>query len=380
MILIWRVMILAAVAVVMLQMSCTSVIAPDDIPGPLPDDLALFASFDGNWAGIKVINPNTLTAVDSLEGADRQPIRLAFSPNYQEWYFTTEQGTGARALYAIEVMSKSILRTVSTQGRLVTTDHQQRYLITYGGPAGIVQIYERLTFQILHTDSLGPVYWSVASPTQNRIYIIAESATPFSIISYDLDSFAIEKVLTFGEFSGKTPTALIISYDGRYLFLTTFTWMGFGGVGTFYAIDLSTEAIIAKYDCGSYSQLGESPDGKYVYITDPAGYLYELFPTGRVLRYDVHNKTMEVFIDSFRDIGLTGGYAISDRVIIAPDNRTMFLTLGGNLRTLDGRLVHMIKLDTHRKEILASYSIPPDHRGYITQRFVDLKLGKYPGK
>jgi hypothetical protein len=122
MIQLWRVLVLAAVAAVVLQMKCTSVVSPDDIPSPLPDDLALFASFDGNWAGIKVIDPNTLANVDSLESDDRRPIRVEFSPDYREWYSIKEQTTQTRILYAIDAKSKTILRTAPTTGSLVTTD------------------------------------------------------------------------------------------------------------------------------------------------------------------------------------------------------------------------------------------------------------------
>jgi hypothetical protein len=253
-------------------------------------------------------------------------------------------------------------------------------LITYGYGAGVTQIFDRLTFQLLRTDSLGLLQWIVASPTQNTLYAIhqtyRESFT--GILVYNLDSLRAEKTLRFDDFLAKVPTDLAISPDGQYLFLTAFTWMGFGGVGTFYAIDLTTERIVATYNCGSYSQIGLATDGKAVYLSDPAGYLYELPPTNQILRYDVGKRSIEVFIDGLAPLGLKGTRLVTDQIVIGPDSKTMFVAHVGDAKTADGRDVHMAKLDLLTKRVLSVYSIPRDYRGYVTTRITRLRLAKRP--
>lgn len=171
-----------------------------------------------------------------------------------------------------------------------------------------------------------------------------------------------------------------ISPEGEYLFVTVFNWASGDGYGTFHVVDLNRQTVIGEYLCGKYSKMCVSPDGKHVYIGDPGGYGLDLIPTGHLLRYDITNKQMELFID-WVPYNLTGGaYAgklHTDQIVIAPDNRTMFITtLGG--RTSSGEKIGIIKIDTYTKKILDYYIMPKDHRGYVTHGIYRLKLGKYP--
>lgn len=358
-------------------------IEPIAPPEPLPNDLALFASIDGNWTGIQVFNANSLQLIDSFQTSGGVPFHIDLSADYQTWYSVWAPAVYDYTLFAIDARSKNILNQRRPTGISLTSAMTKGFLITYGARR---QFWNHVDFSLVHEDSTDRIdLRMVVSPDERKLYSIYKrlgapaGRSLDGIMVYQLDQFQVERTFSIADSlrQRKMQEAdLKISPDGRYLFITVFNW-GQRWYGSFHAIDLTTDQVVAEYPCGKFSQMAVSPNGRYVYITDPAGYLYEMQPTGHLLRYDILARTMEVFIDWIPYNLTGGGRLITDQVVIAPDNRTMFLTTFNDGQTSDGKTIGIMKVDLRTKSILGIYEMPKDHRGYVTQIITRLKLGTY---
>jgi len=377
-------MYITIILTLLLFASCKQEGPVDSINNGLPETIpALFASVDGNWNGIWVFDTDSLKIIDSMyTGPVGVPFFLEFSPNYTVWYSIWESSLHNYELFAVDAGTKTILRRVKTEERSMTFLKTRGLLVTYDRK---IQFFNDETFSLVHKDSIGILWRLVRSPDERKLcamYCNYNGGGFAGIIVYNLETLSIDRKLRVADSlrqRGMAPADLKISPDGRYLFLTVFNWIGGGGFGSFHAIDLTTDSVVAEYPCGKYSQMGVSPDSRYVYISDPAGYLYEMNPTGHLLRYDVHARTMELFID-WVPYNLTGGAhgsrLITDQIVLMPDNKTMFLTTI-NGETPEGKNIAIMKVDLNTKQVLGVYSIPLDHRGYITEQIRRLKLGMY---
>lgn len=353
----------------------------NDQPQLIP---ALFASVDGNWTGIWVFDTDSLKLIDSFDtGPIGVPFSIEFSPDYQIWYSIWESTILDYGLFAVDARTKAILRRMPTTGKKITSDKDKCLLIAHGNDdVGYIEFYRRDNLSLVHRDSLGGLSWfTVASPTERKLYVFHSTHTGQSIdngiLVYDFETHTIDRKIGFADSSRQRNLEgadIKISPDGQYVFVTAFDWGCWCGI--FFAFDLNTDSVVAEYPCGSFSQMGVSPDGKYVYITDPAGYLYEMTPTEKVWRYDVQTRVAEVLIYRGQELGLVGGPFVTEEAVVSQDNRTLFLTIAGGLRTTEGMRVHIVKIDLTTKKVLDFYGIPPDDRGYITKHIRKLKLGK----
>jgi hypothetical protein len=354
------------------------------------DSFALYASVDGNFSGLWIFDANILEKTDSLE-TNWFPYSFEFSADYSILYYSTrDPATNIRSIVAINAKTKAISRQSSTRNINLILDWQKKYIITYYG-SDYIQFYDAQTFELVYEDSLGlgskglGMRKMVASPTEDKVYAFYNSGQGIGIAVYNICNFEIERIINLKQNSNIGDGDLKISPDGRYLFAIVHGWTDSNVTGwydSFIAIDITNDQVVAEYLCGNDSQIGVNPDGNYVYISDPAGHGIELMPTNQVLRYNVISKGMEVFINGSDDIGLKSLYDdyiyfITGSIVIASDHRTMFIALEGDITTIDGKDIHIAKIDTHTKKILDYYAIPRDYRGYITSAIWKIKLGKY---
>ncbi len=354
-------------------------------PIPLPDDSALFLSLDGgnHNGGLWVLGANTLELIDSLSTGDGTPFTIEFSPDgsnlYTSWDTRIAKYTWESNLYELSTNPLSIVRSVAMSYRTFVSDKDKYFLISF---LEGLEIFDRETLSLVKTDStIGFIRDLVASPNHARLYFDSTLDGRFrGIVVYDLETFSIERVIAVADSAMQRkmqPADLAISPDEHYAFLTVFNWRGGGGFGSFIVVDLTTDDVVCEYPCGSFSQMGVSPDGKYVYISDPAGYKYMFLPTNHVLRYNVRKNEMKVFIDGAYDLGFEDNVLETDKIEVAPDNRTLFITISSGAKTRDGEPVEIAKVDALTRDVLGTFSLPRDHRGYITQNIVSIKLGKY---
>lgn len=326
---------------------------------PLDDDNILYASFDGSFKGWLAFDANTLEVVDSLE-MDKAVGNFDISDDRSTFY------TICGDLIATDINTKTIKMRTPTRNSLMIQDRSKEHIITYCR-SGYLQFYDAETFELVYEDSLGEgireTIIMVASPTEDIVYSTYFSEQKgASIMVYNMQTYQIERLIHLSDdFSRTALIDLKISPDGNYLFAVNNT------DGLFYVFDLSSDEIIHTHTCNPLAQIAVSPDGNYVYLSDPASQFEYYVPKNQVLRYDVSSNKTKVFIRSPRDIGLSGSYLYTEKIIIAPDNRTMFVTLS-NLR--------IAKIDTEIKEIVSIYRIPKDYRGYITSEIKSILLVK----
>lgn len=360
----------------------------DHIPPiqPLGNDFALFASGDGNSPAVYVLDADSLTLLDSISTDRDVAWTVVFSPDYSTWYSVWDSFyvplDAERYLQAVDTRSMSIIQStsVSTLGAVALSNDQQ--LVAYGDRG--ISVFDRVSFTLLKSDtSLYFVNDIIPSSSQSRLYMLCTPDRQFpGLVIYDIDSMKIDQIIPIADSITQRrmqPVDLSISPDERYAFISVFNWIGGAGYNSFIAFDLKSNEVVSEYHCGAFAQLAISPDGESVYITDPSGYLYQFITTGQILRYNVKSRQMEVFVERPRSIGLLGNLFVSDRVVVAPDNRTVFISMwGGDGYTTDGRFAAIIKIDALTRELLGTYSYPLDIRGIPVQLHArGLALGKY---
>ncbi len=351
----------------------------------LPEGTAMFMCVDGgdNNAGLWILDANTLELLDSFNTGSFPPQSAVISPDGDEWYsaWSLRQGVlGYESrLFAVGLYSKNIRKTEQISHRAIVADKEKRFLVGYGEEAP-VEIFERPSLALTRTVSLPRIYTAFSSPTLPTLYMVASenAAKPGSVFVYDLASFSVVNVIPVVDTTRFIdPAAVAVSPDDKYLFLSAFNWVGGGGYNSFFMVDLTTGNTVTEQACGAFAQLSVTPDGKYVYISDPAGYLYQMNRTETILRFNVANRRMETFVNLRHDLGLEGSVFISDKMLIASDNRTMFVSVDGDISYGGESPIHLMKVDMNSKKIAGVFSLPKNSQGYITNRIVSLTIDTY---
>jgi len=248
-------------------------------------------------------------------------------------------------------------------------DRNKKYLIQSGGALHFI---DRKTFTLAVVDStaFGPM---AASSVTESLYGIASVRV---IGVYNIDSFRLARTISIDSTSFLwNANDMKMSADGNNLFLTAQTSVNTFWQGTFYHIDLNTDSVVAALPCGRYAQLGVSPDGRSVYVADPAGFTQDYIPTGRFLRYNVQSRTIDIFIDWGQFAEITGVIS-TEQVNVASDNRSIFVTVNGG-RTCSQPYLDLVKIDAETKNVLGTLRFPLDSLGHRNQRLLGFKIGRY---
>jgi hypothetical protein len=282
-------------------------------------DYRLFLCMEGYPRSVLVVNPVTLAVEDTVH-LPSTPHGIDFSPDYDKWFVSLSWD-----LLEIDPGTTAIARQVAAQSPWVKVTANDM-LVTYR--RNVIEFWSLDNLSILHSDSLY-VLQMVQDPNNTEtLYgtyrITDEKPTRFGgIFEYDTESFAIRR--TF-EVDRVGPQDLEISKDGKYLFLTG---VGPGWYGEFfYVIDVERGEVVEQHPISNYAQMELSPDGRYVYITDPGGYMRTwIYPEGIVRRYDIETQSMEDFLLLLDHIDPDYGFPpMADRMVILPDNRTAFIS------------------------------------------------------
>lgn len=353
----------------LIQFSCIdSIIEPDNLPPPppLPDDVALYVSMDGEGAGLWILNANSLELVDSLITKPGVPWTIELSPDCNTWYSSWGRGT-SYALYSGDVHPIVIRNSVQLlySKYAIASNVDQKYLVAYGYKG--IDVFERTTLTLIKSDtSLGEYSRITNSKKANKLYFTYwptnSQLAGFGV--YDLDSMKVTDVIEVfnsEKYPGLQDADLIVSPDDRFLFFSAWNWRGGGGFNTFFVIDITQKKIVGEFSCGPFAQLSVSPNGKSVYISKAGFNLYPFPPNNhRMYRYDIPTNTMNDFL--YRG-GSTG-------IEIADDNRTIFVS----------DFKEISKVDAFTKKITKRFTIPLDSLGSFTNGIRNIKLGKYPTK
>lgn len=350
-------------------------VEPRDIPlPPLPDDVAIFVSMDGTEAGLWILNANTLELIDSMITAPGVPWYIEFSPDNNIWYSSWGRGTNYN-LYSSSLKPISILKSISLQtaNSFLVKNKTQDYLVAYISKG--IEIFDRVSLNLLKYDTtalFGESSRITSSRNTDIIYFTwIENRQIVGFGKYDLTSLKVIDTLRLfndAQFYGLQDVDLIVSNDDRYLFFSAFNWRGLTGFGSFFVIDLTLRTIVKEYRVGAFSQLAISPDGKNVFISDPGGYLYNFPSSGKIWQYDVENKTMNILLN---DLYYT------DRITVAEDNRTLFITPVISFTMKDGQRAWVVKVDAQNGQIKDYYPVFYDSTGYYTNNPRNIRMGQY---
>ncbi|MCZ7616478.1 MAG: hypothetical protein M5T52_23705 [Ignavibacteriaceae bacterium] len=111
-----------------------------------------------------------------------------------------------------------------------------------------------------------------------------------------------------------------------------------------------------------------SPDGKNVFISDPGGYLYNFPSSGKIWKYNVENKTMNTLLNELY---------FTDRITVAEDNRTLFITPVISFSMKDGQRAWVVKVDAQSGQIKNYYPVFYDSTGFYTNNPRNIRMGQY---
>lgn len=366
-----------SIAVLFLFFASCDVNDSEDPPLPLlPKDAAVYLSMDGTEAGLWILNANTLELTDSMITAPGVPWYIEFSQDkqtvYSSWHSTPSY---LYALYSFTLPTLNILQTTSISNGMaaIASNVDKNFIITYGSKG--IQIFESSTFSLIGQDTSS--FWGefsriTPSRINNTIYFTwIENRQIVGFGKYDLTSLKVIDTLRLfndTQFYGLQDVDLTISNDDKYLFFSAFNWRGLSGFGSFFVIDLAQRVVLKEFRVGALSQLSISPDGRSVYISDPGGYLYNFPSSGKIWQYNVENKTMNVLLN---DLYYT------DRITVAEDNRTLFITPVISFSMKDGQRAWVVKVDAQNGQIKSYYPVFYDSTGFYTNNPRNIRMGQY---
>ncbi len=353
--------------------SCTSPTAPAPINRPL------YLSIDGGSTGsaIWTLDADSFEIIDSLGNQFGTPKYIELSSNYLFAVFSKYRGdyTFAISLAQFSTAPLQLLNQVFPKGGELVINSSGDLLIMHGGSN--LYIHDSSTLGLIYQDTtLDYIYTTVPSTKANQLVCAISYGR---VMIYDLDEYAPVAMIPLVDslrMPHTVPVDIALSPDEEQAYITVYNWTGGGGgFGSLIVLDLVTKTVLSEFTCGSFSQLGVSPDGKYVYVTDPAGGLYIMPPTNQLLRYSVAHDELEVFIDGSADIGLGYGNFITNEIVVGPNSETLFISSPGIEHKNEG--IHIIKLSVSNKEVINTFALPKDERGYNTQMIRQIKLGGF---
>jgi sugar lactone lactonase YvrE len=356
----------------------------------LPEGPAVAASMEGgdDNSALWVFDAETLERTAVIETENKVPDGVAFSPDYERWYVTWDtccNDEDTRKVRSIlDPTSGEITRRVATSdlsvgnGQLFyepITDH----VVANGDGA---DFFDPKTLELESTPFDGGGR-AVVADKRETLYFVSGTK---EISVYDPVAGNLTNTI-------QLPTTLYLtdiglSPDERYLYATA--WGGATtGSGQFYAVDLETgETIFEGGPVGKSANLAVAPNGRSVYIDSPAGGLGSLATgTGKVYRFDVEARELEVFLDWTCCDGppeLTGGHGlIADKITMLPSGEAFIMYNRAALLDYRSEEVGepappLLKIDAETGEVLATYTLPRKENGTPRATIRQLHFGVVP--
>jgi len=280
----------------------------------------LYASNTGGFPNsmIYVISTETDSLVDSISlGSYIEPGQLALSPNKRTLYVTVlvwdTSWNFTLTRYEIDTKTKAIKYIGPNSSPIISPDG--KYLFD---PGEVFRIFDAFSHQIIYEEST--YFYPLCFDGRNHlVYGAAESGC--KVFNY--------KNKVWVRTINIPPYEAVLSPDGNILYYL----YGTASAAYFGVYDLRADSVIAKYEINSPGELAITPDGEYVYFTDPGGgggcIQIEPPPTGKLGVFDTKTNTLLPSIDlsplsdSLRAPPPLGPYFIR----ITPDGKKAYLTI-----------------------------------------------------
>jgi len=220
--------------------------------------------------------------VDTLKGMEAGIIGAITSIDGRKMYVPTYVGN-PDVVYVFNLETGALAVASHTTSHLYTSPEGDVIILTFinNNTRTKVGLIDTQTDLITYLDTLELKY--DVYPSQqcvidgNGKYLYAETIDG-KLLKYYYGENRVERIYE-GDFSLK---CLALSSDGKTLYNT-------GGS----VIDIESGRIIGSMPVSEYGHLAVSPDGRYVYLTDPTGKNGEAaFPTAKIFVYDTRSFTV----------------------------------------------------------------------------------------
>lgn len=122
-----------------------------------------------------------------------------------------------------------------------------------------------------------------------------------------------EVMRTYQNLYTVAPVHMIISHDGKHMYTTLSVF------------DLEADSIVCEIDAKISAYLALSPDGKYLYITDPEHISIEFPVSGKVRVFDTGTNSCVGDIDVNKAVPY-GQSNTTDCIVITPDGKTAYVS------------------------------------------------------
>jgi DNA-binding beta-propeller fold protein YncE len=303
-------------------------------------DYYLYVSNEAGYpeSMIYVISTETDSLVDSISlGPYHIPGKLALSPNKRTLYATVViwDSSGRHYTtthYEIDTKTKAIKYIGPNSNPIISPDG--KYLFCSGG---VFCIIDAFTHQVIYEENI--YFYPICFDGRNHlVYGLIDDGC--GVFNYKNKVW----VRTINIFPGEG----VLSPDGdRLYYITADATRAYFGV-----YDLIADSIIVKFQINSPGKIAITPDGQYVYLTDPGGgggcISIEPEPTGKLGVFDTKTNTPLPSIDLSPpgDPSLNlGPYYIS----ITPDGTKAYLSFCINI---------ILVIDLIRNEPLKTIMFP----------------------
>jgi len=354
------------------------------------DNNHLFFITDGDPKGIYVLNPYTMTYVDSLIFSDSsfRYGMIEVNNTGKVWY--AKKGGGR--LVWIDVKTKEVFQSITTNNIswLEKSYDGSKLIVLNGAPARTFSVYDSETGNyIAGGDTTLRVGMVRASKVSDVIFVwgsIRSSGTN-RIGAWDISTrdwlwlVPYDSTDIMERYDSHPDMA--VSYDGNHVFFHgSDSW----GNGYFYHLNAQTGEVISRQFINGFNGLYPAPNNQYVYLT------FNIVPWANwlegpwgIARYDILNHTMKIIIASLRDLDYNCagmGYLGTAYMSILGDSKTG-IVYGGGYCPDDPKwnsLTSIMKIDLENIKFLDGISMPHSTKpGYVTQRMMGRFVkGKYP--
>lgn len=385
--------LLLAVVLAGAPMGCDLFGLGDEEAQNLPSEPVLIASMTGNTEGLWLFDPSTLEREAIVEAVKGQTIQgMARSSNSGRWYLSwsvgsTLEGAHREVLAAVDPSTGQIVERASFSDRSVAGplvyEPTRGEIVAYGSGSYGARFFDAETLKRVRRHSIGPtdsteVPAAVVAADQGKIYFgSSRFGKTRKVRVYDVSKQAVVRSFrptADPALRGSGVTDLALSPDGRFLYATTYSLQT---GGAFSAVELEAGEVIAEHPAGSYANLAVHPNGQYVYVDCPAGGRRNLIPTQQVLRFDVTNRKIEVFIDDPDAVGIQNVALIADDITTLPSGEAVVFKnpIAQRIQIDEGdpQNPSLIKVDAESGELLGSYTLPRDDRGYVKAGILDVR-------
>jgi hypothetical protein len=364
------------------------------------DNTHIFFITDGDPKGIYVLNPYTMTYVDSFMTQDTISYRDII-PNEvgDTWYAIRNihhpgQNIVDTHIDWIDVETKEVFQTIegSNKNMSLELSYDRNIIIAYDwNPTYTFSVYNSDTGDFLGgRDTTLHVKLVRASKTENIIFIWGwlRDGGGMRLGAWDLEIDSLLWLLPYDTSDNmyiyNDNADMTVSYDGEHVFLRgADNW----GNSKFWDINAHNGAIISENYVYGYNQLMPTKNNQYLYLTHNQNYLdfFTLAGNGGIARYDIQNNIMEQTIESLNDLGYECGeisYFGSIVMSVLPDNETGIIFTASFCQddSLWDPNNYILKLDLENMEFLEGIYMPTTTMpGYQTQLVKGpFIMGNYP--